>query len=135
MHGASKTPAPTVNEARGVADRVKPKRGANTMQGKGGATNFMSGGIHLTCPHIWLTMEAQRPKKSASTIVLTIAGRDAATNAITSGLSLFGRKLKVQKDLTFGPDTLCNNCLAFGHQTSKCTNNIHRNLCAGEHQA
>jgi len=38
-------------------------------------------------------------------MVLTIAGKDAATKAITSGLSLFGRNFKVQKYLTFGPDT------------------------------
>jgi hypothetical protein len=62
-------------------------------------------------------------------------GKDSATKAITSGLSLFGRKFKVQKYLTFGPDTQCNNCLAFGHHTSKCANDTHCNICAGEHPA
>jgi len=66
-------------------------------------------------------------------MVLPIAGNDAAIKALTSGLSLFGRKFKVQKYLSFGPYTQCNNCLAFGHHTCKCTNNTHCNLCAGEY--
>jgi len=42
--GAWKTAAPTVSEARGVADLSKPKGGGKVMGGKGGAMNFMSGG-------------------------------------------------------------------------------------------
>jgi len=89
--------------------------------------------IHLSRPPRWLTTETQRSKKSASTMVLTILGKDAATKAISTGLSIFGRKFKVQKYLTFGPDTQCNKCLAFGHHTSKCTNNTYCNICAGKH--
>jgi len=92
-------------------------------------------GIHLPRPPRWLTTEAQSSKKSASTMILTIVGKDAATKALTSGLSQFGRKFKVQKCLSFGPDPQCNNCLAFRHHTSKCTKDTYRNLCAAEHSA
>jgi hypothetical protein len=92
-------------------------------------------GTHLPRPPRWLTTEAQRSKKSASTMVLTIAGKEAADKAISSGLSLFGKKFKVQKYLTFGPDTQCNNCLAFGHHPTRCTNDTHCTYCAGDHPA
>jgi hypothetical protein len=92
-------------------------------------------GIHLPRPPRWLTTEAQRTKKAASTMVLTIAGKEAADKAIASGLSLFGKKFKVQKYLTFGPDTQCSKCLAFGHHTTRCVNNTHCTFCAGNHPA
>jgi len=42
-------------------------------------------------------------------MVLTISGQDAATKTITTGLSIFCRKFKVQKYLTFEPDTQAIN--------------------------
>ena len=92
-------------------------------------------GTHLPRPPRWLTTEAQRSQKSASTMVLTIAGKEAADKAISSGLSLFGKKFKVQKYLTFGPDTQCSKCLAFGHHTTRCANPTHCTFCAGDHPA
>src|SRR5437879_1705084 len=92
-------------------------------------------GTHLPRPPRWLTTEAQRYQKSASTMVLTIAGKEAADKAISSGLSLFGKKFKVQKYLTFGPDTQCSKCLAFGHHTTRCANHTHCTFCAGDHPA
>ncbi|RPA94019.1 hypothetical protein L873DRAFT_1793301 [Choiromyces venosus 120613-1] len=54
-------------------------------------------------------------------MVLTIVGKDSTDKALNTGLSLFGRKFKVQGYLTCGPDNQCNICLAFGHHTSQCT--------------
>ncbi|RPA96855.1 hypothetical protein L873DRAFT_1636149, partial [Choiromyces venosus 120613-1] len=90
-------------------------------------------GIHL--PHLprWLTTEAQYQNKAASAMVLTIASKDSIDKALSKGLSLFGRKFKVQRFLTFGPDTQCNKCLAFGHHTSQCTGQIHCAICSQEH--
>ncbi|RPA97491.1 hypothetical protein L873DRAFT_1598119, partial [Choiromyces venosus 120613-1] len=87
-------------------------------------------GIHLSR---WLTTEAQHQNKAASAMVLTIAGKDSTDKALSKGLSLFGRKFKVQRYLTFGPDTQCNKCLAFGHHTSQCTGQTHCAICSPEH--
>ena len=54
-------------------------------------------GIHLPRPPRWLTTDIQRQNKSASAMVLTIAGKDSTDKALSRGLSLFGRKFKVQK--------------------------------------
>ncbi|KAG0133520.1 hypothetical protein HOY82DRAFT_604375 [Tuber indicum] len=58
-------------------------------------------GTHLPCPPRWLTTPAQRKDKAASAMVLTIAGKDVTVKALTIGLSLLGRKVKVQNYLTF----------------------------------
>src|SRR5437868_2953358 len=47
----------------------------------------------------------------------------------------FRKKFKVQKYLTFGPDTQCSKCLAFGHHTTRCANPTHCTFCAGDHPA
>jgi hypothetical protein len=92
-------------------------------------------GIHLPRPPRWLTTEAQRQDKTASAMVLTIAGKDSADKALNRGLSLFGRKFKVNKYLSFGPDSQCTKCLAFGHHPSQCTGTQHCNICSREHPA
>jgi len=45
---AGKTAAPTVNEARGVADGAKPKRGAKAMRGKRESNELHEGGQRRT---------------------------------------------------------------------------------------
>src|SRR5205807_2628990 len=62
-------------------------------------------GTHLPCPPRWLTTEAQYQDKAASAMVRTIAGKDSTEKALSRGLSLFGKKFKVQRYLTFGPDS------------------------------
>ncbi|RPB01378.1 hypothetical protein L873DRAFT_1677349, partial [Choiromyces venosus 120613-1] len=81
----------------------------------------------------WLTTEAQCQNKAASAMVLTITGKDSTDKALSKGLSLFGRKFKIQHYLAFGPDTQCNKCLAFGHHTSQCTRQTHCDICSQEH--
>ena len=92
-------------------------------------------GTHLPRPPRWLTTDAQRQDKAASAMVLTIAGKDATDNALSRGLSLFGKKFKVQRYLTFGPDSQCTKCLAFGHHPSQCIGTQHCNICSLEHPA
>ncbi len=92
-------------------------------------------GIHLPRPPRWLTTETQRQDKAASAMVLTIAGKDSTDKALSRGLSLFGRRFKVQRYLSFGPDTQCTKCLAFGHHPSQCTGNTTCSICAREHPA
>src|SRR5437879_3143527 len=92
-------------------------------------------GTHLPRPPRWLTTEAQRQDKAASAMVLTIAGKDSTEKALSRGLSLFGKKFKVQRYLTFGPDSQCTKCLAFGHHPSQCTGTQHCNICFLEHPA
>src|SRR5437879_13762047 len=82
-------------------------------------------GTHLPRPPRWLTTEAQRQDKAASAMVLTIAGKDSTEKALSRGLSLFGKKFKVQRYLTFGPDSQCTKCLAFGHHPSQSTGTQH----------
>ncbi|RPB00732.1 hypothetical protein L873DRAFT_1679543, partial [Choiromyces venosus 120613-1] len=81
----------------------------------------------------WLTMKAQRQNKPASAMVLTIASKDSTDEALSKGLSLFGRKFKVQYYLTFGADTQCNKYLAFFHHSSQCTRPTHCTICSQEH--
>ncbi|RPA90359.1 hypothetical protein L873DRAFT_1577634, partial [Choiromyces venosus 120613-1] len=90
-------------------------------------------GTHLPCLPRWLTTEAQCQDKAASAMVLTIASKDSTDKALSNGLSLFGRKFKVQGYLTFGPDTQCNKCLAFGHHTAQYTGQTHCAICSQEH--
>ncbi|RPA93570.1 hypothetical protein L873DRAFT_1650780, partial [Choiromyces venosus 120613-1] len=90
-------------------------------------------GIHLHRLPRWLTTEAQCQNKAASAMVLTIAGKDSTDKALSKGLSLFSRKFNIQHYLTFGPDTQCNKCLAFGHHTSQCTRQTHCTICSQEH--
>ncbi|CUS07140.1 unnamed protein product, partial [Tuber aestivum] len=92
-------------------------------------------GTHLPRPPRWLTTEAQRQNKAASAMVLTIAGKDPTDKALSRGLSLFGRKFKVQSYLTFGPDTQCSRCLKFGHHPTQCTKTPHCPICSQEHPA
>ncbi|RPB02243.1 hypothetical protein L873DRAFT_1802177 [Choiromyces venosus 120613-1] len=68
-------------------------------------------------------------------MVITLVGKDATEKVLRSGLSLFGRKFKVQHYLSFGPDTQCSRCLAFGHYRTKCTGTIHCAICIQEHRA
>ncbi|RPA96848.1 hypothetical protein L873DRAFT_1693412, partial [Choiromyces venosus 120613-1] len=75
---------------------------------------------HLPYLPRWLTTEAQYQDKATLAMVLTIAGKDSTDKALSKDLSLFGRKFMVQHYLTFGPDTQCNKCLAFGHHTASC---------------
>src|SRR5437660_1512419 len=92
-------------------------------------------GTHLPRPPRWLTTETQRSQNSASTMLLTIAGKEAADKAIASGLSLFGKKFQFQQSLVLGPDSICSKCLAFGHHTTRCANTTHCTFCAGDHPA
>src|SRR5437899_6335977 len=92
-------------------------------------------GTHIPRAPRWLTTEAQRQDKAASAMVLTIAGKDSTEKALSRGLSLFGKKFKVQRYLTFGPDSQCTKCLAFGHHPSQCTGTQHCNICSLEHPA
>src|SRR5437660_2646484 len=92
-------------------------------------------GTHLPRPPRWLTTDAQRQDKAASAMVLTIAGKDSTEKALSRGLSLFGKKFKVQRYLSFGPDSQCTKCLAFGHHSSQCTGTHHCNICSLEHPA
>ncbi|RPB01377.1 hypothetical protein L873DRAFT_1803959 [Choiromyces venosus 120613-1] len=66
-------------------------------------------------------------------MVLTLVGKDATEKVLRSGLSLFGRKFKAQRYLSFGPDTQCSRCLAFGHHPTQCTGTIHYALCTQEY--
>ncbi|RPA90358.1 hypothetical protein L873DRAFT_1718088, partial [Choiromyces venosus 120613-1] len=90
-------------------------------------------GIHLCCLPRWLTTEAQHQDKAASAMVLTIAGKDSTDMVLSKGLSLFDRKFKVQRYLTFGPDTQCNKYLAFGHHTAQCSGQTPCTICSQEH--
>ncbi|RPB01376.1 hypothetical protein L873DRAFT_1642822, partial [Choiromyces venosus 120613-1] len=81
----------------------------------------------------WLTTKVQYQNKAASAMVLTIASKDSTDKALSKGLSLFGRKFKVQCYLAFGPDTQCNKCLAFDHHTSQCTGQTYCAICSQEH--
>src|SRR5437588_466135 len=92
-------------------------------------------GTHLPRPPRWLTTVAQRQDKAASAMVLTIAGKDSTEKALSRGLSLLGKKFKVQRYLSFGPDSQCTKCLAFGHHPSQCTGTQHCNICSLEHPA
>src|SRR5437879_10038566 len=83
---------------------------------------------HLPRPPRWLTTDAQCQDKAASAMVLTKIGRDATDKALSRGLSLFGKKFKVQRYLTFGPDSQCTKCLAFGHHPSQCIGTQHCNI-------
>ncbi|RPA98021.1 hypothetical protein L873DRAFT_1915351 [Choiromyces venosus 120613-1] len=65
-------------------------------------------GLHLPHPPRWLTTETQQKDKAASAIVITLVGKDATEKVLRSGLSLFGRKFKAQRYLSFGPDTQCS---------------------------
>jgi hypothetical protein len=98
-------------------------------------TEAFNPGTHLPRPPRWLTTEAQRQNKAASAMVLTIAGKDPTDKALSRGLSLFGRKFKVQRYLTFGPDTQCSRCLKFGHHPTQCTKTQHCAICSQEHPA
>ncbi|RPA96854.1 hypothetical protein L873DRAFT_1810950 [Choiromyces venosus 120613-1] len=52
-------------------------------------------------------------------MVITLVGKVATEKLLRSGLSLFGRKFKVQHYQSFGPDTQCCRCLAFGHHPTQ----------------
>ncbi|RPA89081.1 hypothetical protein L873DRAFT_1723344, partial [Choiromyces venosus 120613-1] len=90
-------------------------------------------GTHLPRLPRWLTTEAQCQDKAASAMVLIIAGKDSPDKALSQGLSLFGKKFKVQHYLTFGTDTQCNKYLTFGHHTAQCTGQTHYAICFQEH--
>ncbi|RPA94016.1 hypothetical protein L873DRAFT_1703115, partial [Choiromyces venosus 120613-1] len=90
-------------------------------------------GIHLSRLPRWLTTEDQHQNKAASAMVLIIAGKDCSDKVLSKGLSLFGRKFNVQGYLTFGPDSQCNKCLAFGPHTGQCTGQTHCAICSQEH--
>ncbi|RPA91292.1 hypothetical protein L873DRAFT_1582079, partial [Choiromyces venosus 120613-1] len=90
-------------------------------------------GLHLPPPPRWLTTETQWKDKAASAMVITLVGKDTTEKVLRSSLSLFGRKLKAQRYLSFGPDTQCSRCLAFNHHPTQCTSTIHCAICTQEH--
>ncbi|RPB04739.1 hypothetical protein L873DRAFT_1665235, partial [Choiromyces venosus 120613-1] len=89
-------------------------------------------GIHLAHLPRCLTTEVQHQDKAASAMVLTIVSIDSTDKALSKGISIFGRKFKVQCYLTFGPATQCNKCLVFGHHTAQCTGQTHYAICSQE---
>ncbi|RPA97421.1 hypothetical protein L873DRAFT_1920021, partial [Choiromyces venosus 120613-1] len=66
-------------------------------------------------------------------MVITLVGKDSTEKVLRSGLSLFGRKFKAQCYLSFGPDTQCSRCQAFGHHPTQCTDTIYCAICTLEH--
>src|SRR5437588_5228179 len=118
--------------ASGSISVMRYNNNNNTVQSE---SEEFNPGTHLPRPPRWLTTDVQHQDKAASGMVLTIAGKDSTEKALSRGLSLFGKKFKVQRYLSFGPDSQCTKCLAFGHHPSQCIGTQHCNICSLEHPA
>ncbi|RPA92630.1 hypothetical protein L873DRAFT_1794113 [Choiromyces venosus 120613-1] len=90
-------------------------------------TTFNSG-LPLTQQLRWLTSNASRAGKSASTIVITITGLKALL-FVGKRLSAFSTTFWTERHLWFNAFTQCSNCHHFGHHSNKCASTSSCHWC------
>ena len=77
-------------------------------------------GLALTEQPRWLTSDAARDSKSASTVVITVTGA-RAPDFVGKRLAAFSSTFRMERLLRFNSLTQCSNCHGFCHHSTKCT--------------
>ncbi|KAI5778057.1 hypothetical protein EDC01DRAFT_758423 [Geopyxis carbonaria] len=79
----------------------------------------------------------ERMGRRASTIVICIKSNEKADELVARGVRLGGSRLRVERYINAGPDTLCELCSRWGHMEYNCMPGTQAkcSICAGPHRS
>jgi hypothetical protein len=88
---------------------------------------------NIAAPPRYMSNPDTRVGKTASSVVLAFRSDIDARHAVAHGLSIDGKKSRVERFWTARPTDQCSNCQRFGHPHQRCKFEARCRICGGAH--